>query len=105
MQKWHLQGRKHKRHLEPPPPPPQSTKVQPTMSIIVYNGKDLVTSNIRTMVQNASVQEVATYDKDGTLVQIGQEASPAPTTQIQGENEIKEQEKERTKESILTNIG
>lgn len=77
-----------------------TTNTHVSMPIVVYQRKDTVTSNVSTLVPNASVQAVLTVEKDGTQVHIGQEGSPA--SQIQGEEDKKKKEKDRTKESVLT---
>ena len=69
---------------------PQSTEVQPTMPMLIYQRKDTMPSHVSTLVQNVFVHAVSTYEKDGTPIQIGQEASPTPTAQTQGKIKIKE---------------
>lgn len=82
--------------------PPQSIEVQPTMSIVVYQRKDTMSSHISTKVQTVSVPTITIIEKEGTPVQTSQEASPAPTPQEQGGVETTVKEKDRTKYSILT---
>ena len=61
-----------------------------------------MSSHVNTLVKSVLVHAILTVDKDGTLIQIGQKASPAPTTQAQGETDITKRETDRTEDSILT---
>ena len=65
--------------------PSQSIKVQPIMSIIVYQRNDLMPLHVNTMAQNVSIPTITIIEQKGTLVQIVLESSPTPTQQAQGE--------------------
>lgn len=89
--------------IPPPPPlPPQSTKVQPIIPIVVYQRKETISSHVSTLVQIFLVHVVSIVEKYGIPVLIGQEASPAPTTQAQGDTEITKKEKDRIEDSVLS---
>ena len=59
------------------------------MPIVVYQVKDIVTSHVSTLVPNYLVQELLIVEKDRTQVQMGQEGSPTPNSQTQGEDRKK----------------
>lgn len=82
--------------------PSQYIEVKPIISIIVYQRKDTMTLHVSTMVQNVLVPVVTIIEQEGTLVQIGQEASHAPTPQAQGGVETKEKENIRTRHLVLS---
>ena len=77
--------------------PTQTIEVQPSMHMVIYHRKDNMPSHINTKVPTITIVK-----KERTLVQIGKESSPAPIPQAQGREEIKEKEKDRTKDLVLT---
>ena len=68
--------------------PPQSIELKSTMPMVVYQGKEKMSTHVSTLVSNFLVHLVSTIEKNGTPVQIGQEANPAPTKQAQGDTKI-----------------
>ena len=61
-----------------------------------------MSSYVNTKVKNVLVLKITIIEKEWTPIQIGQEASPEPTSQAQGKIKIIENEKYRNEDSILT---